>query len=50
MASPLLVGEQGAGVHLSLAQGGPATNEPLPQDALPALQMSLDLAGAARGR
>ena len=43
MASPLLVGEQGAGVHLSLAQGGPAANDAVAQDALPPLQMSLDL-------
>lgn len=43
LANPLLVGEQGAGVHLSLAQGPQAANEAVPQDALPQLQMSLDL-------
>ena len=40
----MLVGEPGAGVHLSLSQGGPNANDPMPQDALPQLQMSLDLA------
>ena len=43
LASPLLVGEPNAGVHLSLAQGPKSANEVVPQDALPQLQMSLDL-------
>ena len=43
LADPMVVGEEGSGVHLSLAQGTPSSSDPTPQDALPQLQMSLDL-------
>jgi len=45
LANPMLVGAQGEGVHLSLAQGGQPqnANDVVAQDALPPLQMSLDL-------
>jgi hypothetical protein len=50
LANPMLVGAPGEGVHLSLAQGAqPApANEVLAQDALPSLQMSLDLSPEPR--
>lgn len=54
LANPMLVGEPGEGVHFSLAQGAqpaPANsnaNEVLGQDALPSLQMSLDLSPEPR--
>jgi hypothetical protein len=41
LASPLLVGEEGSGLHLSLAQPELASRGEEP--AMPALQMSLDL-------
>ncbi len=47
LASPLLVGEQGAGVHLDLSQLAPG-NDALAQEAgAPPLQMSLDLSPEA---
>jgi hypothetical protein len=50
LASPLLVGEEGAGLHLALSQPPQDSGEEQP---LPALQMSLDLdpqpAGAGSG-